>query len=306
MASPAPSPNDLTRQQLDELDALLQRMLSLPITPPSIPAPPPSIALPVTPPGLATPAERPIPASPVYPLPPQWDSRSTPPIQPPLGWRTDSIPAQPKIPHITEPTVGVEALSGRLTPIVPPVAEEPASSPTRDPQPTIVLPAPGVRPESASELQPTNLASHPVEERKAAPIEPLSDSTDYPLTGTLRGVDAPLLPPGYALPDPEQPANPLPVPTPTPVPVSGADSVRVTPAPDAPVPARPSTRRRVPVLLLPVVAVNAVLEIVLGLLGPVGTAAMQPTGKHVLGWSGVLMLVTASVWVGLRLTGIIG
>ena len=32
----APSPNDLTRQQLDELDALLQRMLALPLNPPEI------------------------------------------------------------------------------------------------------------------------------------------------------------------------------------------------------------------------------------------------------------------------------
>ena len=34
MATAAQSPNDLTRQQLDELDALLQRMLSLPLNPP--------------------------------------------------------------------------------------------------------------------------------------------------------------------------------------------------------------------------------------------------------------------------------
>lgn len=45
MASPV-SPNDLTRQQLDELDSLLQRMLSLPLTTPvggpttPLPAPP--------------------------------------------------------------------------------------------------------------------------------------------------------------------------------------------------------------------------------------------------------------------------
>ena len=32
--STSPSPNDLTRQQLDELDSLLQRMLSLPLTGP--------------------------------------------------------------------------------------------------------------------------------------------------------------------------------------------------------------------------------------------------------------------------------
>ena len=42
----APSANDLTRQQLDELDALLQRMLSLPVNPPdSVPSGAPPAAL---------------------------------------------------------------------------------------------------------------------------------------------------------------------------------------------------------------------------------------------------------------------
>src|SRR6478736_1474141 len=52
----APSPNDLTRQQLDELDALLQRMLSVPLAPADTPAP-------VTTPG---------PRSEAPPLPPIW------------------------------------------------------------------------------------------------------------------------------------------------------------------------------------------------------------------------------------------
>ena len=47
--STSPSPNDLTRQQLDELDALLQRMLSLPLNNP--PAAPP----------VPTPTEVPVP-----------------------------------------------------------------------------------------------------------------------------------------------------------------------------------------------------------------------------------------------------
>ena len=38
----APSANDLTRQQLDELDALLQRMLSLPLSPTDSPTPAPT------------------------------------------------------------------------------------------------------------------------------------------------------------------------------------------------------------------------------------------------------------------------
>src|SRR5262245_37512553 len=40
MPAPAVSPNDLTRQQLDELDALLQRMLSLPVSKPATTSPP--------------------------------------------------------------------------------------------------------------------------------------------------------------------------------------------------------------------------------------------------------------------------
>ncbi len=51
----APGPNDLTRQQLDELDALLQRMLGLPLDPP---APPPK--------------PQPLPAPPLPDLPPGW------------------------------------------------------------------------------------------------------------------------------------------------------------------------------------------------------------------------------------------
>jgi hypothetical protein len=43
MPAPPVSPNDLTRQQLDELDALLQRMLSLPLNKPAEPAPAPRL-----------------------------------------------------------------------------------------------------------------------------------------------------------------------------------------------------------------------------------------------------------------------
>jgi hypothetical protein len=49
MPAPAVSPNDLTRQQLDELDSLLQRMLSLPVGKPAEPAPPPKLPDPPVP-----------------------------------------------------------------------------------------------------------------------------------------------------------------------------------------------------------------------------------------------------------------
>jgi hypothetical protein len=59
----APSPNDLTRQQLDELDALLQRMLAMP---PAVPEPIPAAKV-----------EQPTP---------------------PAGWRADRPPAVPAMP----------------------------------------------------------------------------------------------------------------------------------------------------------------------------------------------------------------
>jgi hypothetical protein len=62
MPAPAVSPNDLTRQQLDELDALLQRMLSLPVGKPAEAAPPPKLPDP--------PVPDPIPAQPVRIDPP--------------------------------------------------------------------------------------------------------------------------------------------------------------------------------------------------------------------------------------------
>jgi hypothetical protein len=83
MATTVQSPNDLTRQQLDELDALLQRMLSLPLTPPesSAPAPQPySPPLPVSPP--PTPREMPAPAPRVF----------SDPTPTPVPWKTPAAP----------------------------------------------------------------------------------------------------------------------------------------------------------------------------------------------------------------------
>ena len=52
-----PTPNDLTRQQLDELDALLQRMLSLPLNKPESVKVPPAPPLPI--PEMPVPSNRP-------------------------------------------------------------------------------------------------------------------------------------------------------------------------------------------------------------------------------------------------------
>jgi len=62
MATSTQSPNDLTRQQLDELDDLLQRMLSLPLNPPESFAPTPAVFSPPMPTAAPIPRESPVAA----------------------------------------------------------------------------------------------------------------------------------------------------------------------------------------------------------------------------------------------------
>jgi hypothetical protein len=104
-----PSPNDLTRQQLDELDSLLQRMLSLPLSGPAEDAPPP-----------APPAELP-----------------TPP-----GWRADGGGAAVKLPHLLADPAAVAA------PVAVPEPRAASAAPPWGPDPLAryAPPAAGERP----------------------------------------------------------------------------------------------------------------------------------------------------------------
>jgi hypothetical protein len=66
-----------------------------------------------------------------------------------------------------------------------------------------------------------------------------------------------------------------------------------------PPPPRPDPEPRVPslpVALWPVVALNWVLETLLGLLGPVGAALTGPFAKNTLGVVGVLLIAAAGLW----------
>src|SRR5258706_56503 len=93
------------------------------------------------------------------------------------------------------------------------------------------------------------------------------------------GPDAPALPHGFRAAFADLPA---------PVPAPAAPKVEAAP----PVP----TSSRVPVVLWPVFALNWVLETLLGLFGPLGTATRHPATKHLLGGCGVLLLAAAGVW----------
>lgn len=158
--APAPGPNDLTRQQLDELDALLQRMLGLPLDPPS---PPPS------PPAMPTP--------PMPDLPPGWrldgshllkpDPHAAVPLTPafvPMTAVASVVEASVRRPSVTlepdnadEPVVRIgpptegtglpigRTLRGADAPALPSgfrpsVYVEPDPTPTPEPLPTPTLP----------------------------------------------------------------------------------------------------------------------------------------------------------------------
>lgn len=103
--SPAPpTPNDLTRQQLDELDALLQRMLALPV-----PTPPAAVA-PLTPPPV------PVPPPPAPTISSSW--RFDPPEMPRPPFVTEEIPDREP-----EPAVALARPEPLFLPVAAPAAE---------------------------------------------------------------------------------------------------------------------------------------------------------------------------------------
>lgn len=123
MPSTPPTPNDLTRQQLDELDTLLQRMLSLPMSSPSDPPTAPPTPVPELPASLG--GWRADPRTPA-PIPHMAESRIvTPPVvatvrstvadsshpTPEPMWDPDPIARHRAAPARSEPTT---------LPLVPP------------------------------------------------------------------------------------------------------------------------------------------------------------------------------------------
>jgi hypothetical protein len=175
----APSPNDLTRQQLDELDALLQKMLSVPLPPdtPPLPGPANTSSTGRNDHAVSAPARGGNESGPALtdpPLPPSW--RVDPPASPrpasapagsfTSGAREGSAPA----PHLAladppssvslklEPPVP-SALTQTPAPAAPlkPVAKTapaPVPAPSLPPTPAVVAPpspklAPAVAPTPA-------------------------------------------------------------------------------------------------------------------------------------------------------------
>jgi len=152
----APSPNDLTRQQLDELDALLQRMLSLPINPPDAYTPPGAVAnVPAAYPAFAP------------PLPPPYSTPSPVAVAaPPISRRVDTATPAPVLHLYAAPAAAPPPTPSVAPPRVvapPPPAPPSVAAPARTPAPR---PAATFTPPSAPAVAPPAPPQAPV---KAAP-----------------------------------------------------------------------------------------------------------------------------------------
>ncbi|MDB5308593.1 MAG: hypothetical protein JWO38_2795 [Gemmataceae bacterium] len=145
----APSPNDLTRQQLDELDALLQRMLALPLDPPvtgvgapglpemaatnwrvdpaAVPAPRLFTPPPAEPPRPRAAEPEPLPV-PVFRAPP-----AVPDEPPPRISRATPERTAPLAPAVPPPEPAVPFVEKRTTP-APALERAPAPSPEYRPE----------------------------------------------------------------------------------------------------------------------------------------------------------------------------
>lgn len=254
---PAPqSPNDLTRHQLDELDQLLQRMLKLPLANPS-----------------------PEPAAAPAPVP-------RPEL--PAGWRVDG-PMPTRSAHLSElaprpvaATVALQAVEATL----PVVAESP-QIPQWGPDPLARYNTTPEAAEPSATREPLRLFGPPSAD-SGIPPSTMPNSTT---TGTLRGVDAPATPVGFRSRLAEL-TDPIPEPMSLPEPTIDGFGTSSTSA-------EPVTRKEssgLPWPLLPLQAVNWVLEMAFGLFGPVGQAFTSPLGKNVLAFLGFLLIAASAVW----------
>lgn len=153
MATAATSPNDLTRQQLDELDSLLQRMLSLPLSPPESFAPAAPVQsfappMPYTPPAPAfAPAAReaPPPAPAQSPASRMFTPPAPEPVEIPVPWKSMPAPAASPMPAPVQPAPVIErpapAAKPKMPAPAPLVATAPAPvAPRSEPVPFLLAP----------------------------------------------------------------------------------------------------------------------------------------------------------------------
>jgi hypothetical protein len=252
-----------TRQQLDELDALLQRMLELPVQPADTPPP-------VIPP---RPAPRPPEARPPLASTPRPAPRTP---EPPRSYPPSYMVVEDAGPPLDTPIPGGRHDLAEVLPGDP--VQEQAQARLRESAPD---PLP-----FESSWQPSAQTWGPLAEswRQTQPMHPTPASPSIPVyvppptnapsvwTQTVVLSDAPS--------SAEMPAAAAPATEPAPVP-------------------RPDT----PVVLWPLVAFNAFFDVFLWLLGPLGSWLRGPSGGKVFATIGVLGLIGAAAVAALDLFG---
>jgi hypothetical protein len=283
-----------TRQQLDELDALLQRMLDLPVNqaddeleepelePPPQPAPRPSRQIPAPEPNLP----------PVRYYEPEFEDELPPPGYPPTSTLIGAAE-----------TTAPEPANGRRTRKVPPL-EPPVPGGRHDLEadtpvdPTEELARIRAQMQAQASLPPTANIPNPPRaeggdwvplrswqpsaqtwkpladrwEQAAPPVFPPRQSPSGPVvtTQTSHEPETPFIPPA--------PRVTRPIPAPSPVP----------PVPPPPTDAPPRSWA-----LMPLVLFNATFDLVLLPWCPKGKFLRGPTGKAFLGFVGVICLLAA-------------
>lgn len=166
----SPTPNDLTRQQLDELDTLLQRMLALPLTQPE-----PAVAFSPPPPLPELPPPAPRPAPRMAPEPVAARAMPQPAFAPSFlpfpAAKREERPAPPLYP---DPTPAVEFVpAGTLRGVDAPALPydfhrgDPNPTPTHYPS---VVDLPDVNPFADSAPTPPPPAPPAVTDRRPVPV----------------------------------------------------------------------------------------------------------------------------------------
>jgi hypothetical protein len=254
-----------TRKQLDELEDLLQRMLSLPVNPaePAMPPPPPQ--------------QPQAPAAGMYPAT--------------FSITGDTVPPQMQLPAGSTPPPPPRTVAPPMRPAAPPPPASRPMPPVRriDPapgDPTWSVPLP-----AANNPAPTIMTNWPVgieattQQMRQAPAQ--------------RPIVPPMTPP-VAVPPPmnaaamQQAANPFAglrveaIPTPQTYPQQMLPGGYLSPT------SAPS--ERLPVAHWPAAAVDWLCGNILAMLGPPGHWLGQGRGKPLVGWFGWLMLAGAIAW----------
>lgn len=282
----APSPNDLTRQQLDELDALLQRMLSIPLNPSESASPPaqPGVVSVTTssPAGPALATQAPPPTS------------QAPPPSPTSTWRVDSpppgpgplprvIPASPPRSPASSEVVSAPPRPGGNSERDAPPARQPSPPRPEEKAPHAVrepAPAPQATPAKVDDIPKDQVAHTTIPEDNVPEAIPYDDA--LAMTASLPETASSL-----AAGLDQAAAIPLHSPAP-----ASTDGLMASKGQDshASTATRPK-RKRLPLLVWPLVLVNILIDGPLRLFGKPGrflTSGLVKTLLGIIGLAGLL------------------